>query len=46
MTQADSVHSTPPTNTSVTRRSALGTIASFRSPQQHRLRPRRPLTPN
>jgi hypothetical protein len=28
MTQADSVHSTPPTNTSVTRRSALGTIAA------------------
>jgi hypothetical protein len=28
MTQADSVHSTPPTNTSVTRRSALATIAA------------------
>ena len=27
MTQADSVHSTPPTNTSVTRRSVLGTAA-------------------
>ncbi len=27
MDQADSVHSTPPTNTSVTRRRALGTSA-------------------
>jgi hypothetical protein len=27
MTQADSVHSTPPTNTSVTRRKILGTAA-------------------
>jgi hypothetical protein len=27
MTEADSVHSTPPTNTSVTRRSVLGTAA-------------------
>jgi hypothetical protein len=27
MTQADSVHSTPPTNTSATRRNILGTIA-------------------
>ena len=28
MTQADSVHSTPPTNTSVTRRRLLGTAAA------------------
>ena len=28
MTQADSVHSTPPTNTSPTRRNILGTIAA------------------
>jgi hypothetical protein len=29
MTQADSVHSTPPTNTSLTRRKILGTIAAL-----------------
>jgi hypothetical protein len=29
MTQADSVHSTPPTNTSPTRRNILGTIAAL-----------------